>query len=70
MTGKAPDLASFIRAMEERTGSAEQAIKFALLIDSHYDMRQFLADWQTGEVATNAEYADYWEWLTFQRQAE
>jgi hypothetical protein len=65
-------LTSFIRQQREqreRLGSAEQAIAFALAIDDHFDLRQFLDDWQTGAVATNDEYSDYWNWLRWQRRA-
>ena len=62
------DFKSFLKDQRLKLGTAQQAITFALAIDDHYDMRQFLDDWQTGEVAVNEEYADYWAWLRQQRK--
>lgn len=64
---KAATLKDFISDQRNKLGTAQQAIAFALEIDDHFDMRQFLSDWQTGEVAMDDEYKDYWTWLRKQR---
>lgn len=71
MTGDpSTNFIAFMKQQRARLGSGEQAIAFALTIDDHHDMRQFLDDWQTGAVATNDEYSDYWKWLRRQRRAK
>ena len=45
-------------------GTAEQAIAFALTINDHLDMREFLRMWQDGSIAhDDDEFDDYFEWL-------
>lgn len=49
---------------DDRLGTAEQAIEFAVEhIDDHFDRLQFLGDWRSGVVATSDEYEEYWQWL-------
>lgn len=55
---------------DDRLGTARQAIEFALTIDDHFDMREFLADWLTGVVAASGEYADYHAWLKRKQDEE
>ena len=64
-----PELEGFIERNQARIGTGEQAIAFAMEIDDHFDMRAFLADWQTGLVANLDEYEDYREWLREQEKA-
>lgn len=40
-------------------GTAVQAIEFALGIDDHWDMRQFLDDWMHGDVSEWPEYSTH-----------
>jgi hypothetical protein len=44
-------------------GTAVQAIKFALTIDDHFDMREFLKSWSDGSLDP-AEWSDYFATLT------
>lgn len=45
-------------------GTAEQAIKFALTIDDHFDMREFLKAWMDGSLRNDAdEWDDYFQTL-------
>lgn len=51
-------------------GTAEQAIRFALTIDDHFDMREFLQAWNDGSIANdNGEYDDYFKWLRQEKKA-
>lgn len=43
-------------------GTAEQAIKFAMTIDDHFDMRSFLSCWWDGSLDTEA-WDDYFKAL-------
>ena len=43
-------------------GSAEQAIKFAMTIDDHFDMREFLKGWWDGSLDRD-EWDDYFSAL-------
>jgi hypothetical protein len=43
-------------------GNAVQAIKFALTIEDHFDMRGFLHDWYCGSLDPE-DWADYFEAL-------
>jgi hypothetical protein len=63
------EFAAFIHRNASRIGTGEQAIRFALAIDDHFDMRQFLEDWQAGLVANLEEYEDYREWLLAEKEA-
>lgn len=40
-------------------GTAVQAIEFALKIDDHYDMREFLNGWMHGDVEEWDEYQSF-----------
>lgn len=46
----------------EKIGNATQAIKFAMTIDDHYDMRSFLSGWWDGSLDAEA-WDDYFKAL-------
>lgn len=41
-------------------GKGEDAIKYALNLADHWEMRDFLEGWQMGDLE---EWPDYYEWL-------
>jgi hypothetical protein len=65
---QADELADFIAKNEARIGTGAEAVAYALTIDDHFDLRQFLSDWQAGVVATADEYSDYQQWLEERRK--
>ena len=42
-------------------GTAVQAIEYALTIDDAFEMKDFLTDWQCGDIAGWEDYSDWLE---------